>query len=219
MLPCRLGLCAFLLLAGCATLAPRPRPPAPGPAVVVEEAPAWEKEASAEDVGRIGRIDEAWDAAVADARADRVVDRIREEGALLDPGASLQKPAPAPGSYMCRLIRLGTADRRERAFTAFRPFYCYVGVSENRLSITKQTGSQRPAGYLWEDDNVDRLIFLGSLAPGEEEPLAYGEDPARDVAGIVERIGDFRYRLVIPWPRNGAKLEVYELIPAPVQEG
>ncbi len=84
----------------------------------------------------------------------------------------------------------------------------------NLLTIVKQTGSQRPAGRLWEDDNPSRLIFLGSLALGDEEaPLAYGDSPKRDMAGILERTGPFRWRLVIPWPQDGSKLHAYELMP------
>ena len=86
------------------------------------------------------------------------------------------------------------------------------------LTIVKQTGSQRPAGRLWNDDDPNRLIFLGSLALGDEkEPLAYAEDPTRDMAGVFERIAPFRWRLVIPWPQDGAKLQVFELTPVPVQ--
>ena len=34
------------------------------------------------------------------------------------------------------------------------------------------------------------------------------------MAGTFERVGPFRWRLVIPWPQsNGSKLEVYELTP------
>jgi hypothetical protein len=33
------------------------------------------------------------------------------------------------------------------------------------------------------------------------------------MAGVVERVAPFRYRLVIPWPRGNAKLDVFELIP------
>ena len=62
--------------------------------------------------------------------------------------------------------------------------------------------------------SLRRLVFLGSLALGDEEqPLAYGEDAKRDMAGIFERIGPFRWRLVIPWPQDGAKLNVFELTP------
>jgi hypothetical protein len=61
-----------------------------------------------------------------------------------------------------------------------------------------------------------RLVFLGSMALGTEEvPRAYGDDPGRDMAGILERIGPFRWRLVVPWPRGESKLDVFELVPAP----
>jgi hypothetical protein len=67
---------------------------------------------------------------------------------------------------------------------------------------------------LWEDDEPNRLIYLGSLALGsEEQPKAYGDDPRRDMAGVFERIGPFRWRLVIPWPQEQSKLDVYELTP------
>jgi hypothetical protein len=82
------------------------------------------------------------------------------------------------------------------------------------LTIVKQTGSQRPAGQLWDDDDAKRLVFLGSLTLGDEEqPLAYGDDPKRNMAGVFERIAPFRWRLVIPWPQNDAKLDVFELTP------
>jgi hypothetical protein len=47
------------------------------------------------------------------------------------------------------------------------------------FTIIKLTGSQRPAGRMWEDDNPNRLIFLGSLGLGnEEDVLNYGDDPS-----------------------------------------
>jgi hypothetical protein len=94
-----------------------------------------------------------------------------------------------------------------------------VGGDEgDRLSITKSEGSQRPAGYLWDDEpGRNRMIFLGALASGRGPVPAYGDDRPRDVAGILERIGPLRYRLVIPWPQSGAAVEIFELVPAPVQ--
>ena len=103
---------------------------------------------------------------------------------------------------------------RAVAFERFKPFFCYVEVEGDLLTIVKQTGSQRPAGRLWEDERPDRLIFLGSLALGnEEQPLAYGDDPKRDMAGVLERFAPFRWRLVIPWPQGTSKLDVFELTP------
>jgi hypothetical protein len=61
-------------------------------------------------------------------------------------------------------------------------------------------------------------VFLGSLAlGGEDQPLAYGDNPKRDMAGVLERIGPFRWRLVIPWPQSTSKLDVFELTPVALQ--
>ncbi len=140
--------------------------------------------------------------------------RIRREGSLLLPRSGLPRPDPTPGSYNCRLIKLGSATPKGKAYETFKPFFCYVEVEDHLLTIVKQTGSQRPAGRLWEDDDPNRLIFLGSLALGnEDQPLAYGDDPRRDMAGVLERIGPFRWRLVIPWPQSTSKLDVFELTP------
>ena len=139
---------------------------------------------------------------------------IRHEGKLLLPRSGLPRPEPTPGSYNCRLIKLGKASPRSKAYESFKPFFCYVEVEGDLLTIVKQTGSQRPAGRLWKDDDPNRLVFLGSLALGnEDQPLAYGDDPKRNMAGVFERIGPFRWRLVIPWPQSTSKLDVFELTP------
>jgi hypothetical protein len=159
------------------------------------------------------RLDSAWQQALTEAGKSFGAE-IRKEGVLLKPHAALPRPAPTPGSYNCRLIKLGQATPKTRAYESFKPFFCYVEVEGDQLTIVKQTGSQRPAGRLWEDDNPERMIFLGSLALGDEDqPLAYGDDPKRNMAGILERIGAFRWRLVIPWPQSSSKLDVFELTP------
>jgi len=202
-----------LALAGCAT-----RPPS-RPAVTITAPPptkadVWQRVASAADADRIARIGAAWAAGLAEARARGDRDEVRKEGLLLVPAAAQPRPAPTPGSYSCRLVKLGSTKPRAAAFERFKPFFCYVQVEGDLLTIVKQTGSQRPAGRLWDDDVPTRLVYLGSLALGEEDqPKAYGEDRARDMAGVVERIAPFVWRLVIPYPRNNAKLDVYELTP------
>jgi hypothetical protein len=116
------------------------------------------------------------------------------------------------------LIKLGKATTKSKAYEGFKPFFCYVEVEEDLLTIVKQTGSQRPAGRLWQDDDPNRLVFLGSLALGEDDaPLAYGDNPKRDMAGVFERVGPFRWRLVIPWPKSTSKLDVFELTPVALQ--
>jgi hypothetical protein len=212
----RFWLAPLLLLGACATTEREK----PKPTVEIEEpATGWKSIASDEDVARIEATSAAWNEALAAARGAGFGRQMAKEGALLDPDAGLPRAAPPPGSYLCRVIRMGPSEGKGAAYSAFKPFFCNVGVNDDQLSITKQTGSERPAGYLWEEDgNSRRLIFLGSLALGSEEaPRAYGEDPTRDMAGIFERVAAFRYRLVIPRPRGTSKLDVIELVPAPRQ--
>jgi len=207
----------MLGVAACTT----PRPRSPVVASVIAEprtkAETWKEIATDADEQRLARVGLAWQEALQDAQ--RGFGReIEAEGALLRPRAALARPAPTPGSYYCRLIKLGKANARAVALERFKPFFCYVEVEGDLLTIVKQTGSQRPAGRLWEDDRPDRLIFLGSLALGsEEQPMAYGEDYKRDMAGVLERIGPFKWRLVIPWPQSTSKLDVFELTPVAIQ--
>jgi hypothetical protein len=209
---------ALALLAGCVK---EPPPDKPRPVISVaapSKSQAWMSIASTADLQRLANVTGAWAAGLADARKAGFVTAVRDEGRLLRTDAALPRPAPTPGSYNCRLVRLGAAGKGTPAFEKFKPFFCYVEVEGNLLTIVKQTGSTRPAGRLWEDDNDDRLVFLGSLALGDEQqPLAYGEDAKRDMAGIFERIAPFQWRLVIPWPQDGAKLNVFELTPVAEQ--
>jgi hypothetical protein len=208
------ALAMLALLAGCETATDRARK---GAVITVDEATkadVWKSVATVSDQSRINRLGLAWQQSMMDAKP-RHSREIAAEGDLLKPLAAQPRPQPTPGSYNCRMISIGRSDKKSPTFEKFKPFFCYVQVDDDgRLTIVKQTGSQRPAGGLWEDDNPKRMIFLGSLALGDEkEPRAYGEDPARDMAGVFERIAPFRWRLVIPWPRSGAKLEVFELTP------
>ncbi len=206
-----------LALAACTTAEGGDRP---RPSVIAEpqsNADVWKGVATDADEQRIARAGLAWQEALQEARRAAPRD-VEAEGALLRPRSALPRPAPTPGSYNCRLIKLGQATGKGPAFERFKPFFCYVEVEGALLTIVKQTGSQRPAGRLWEDDRPDRLIFLGSLALGDEQqPLAYGEDPKRDMAGVLERFAPFKWRLVIPWPQSSSKLDVFELTPVAQQ--
>ncbi len=209
----------MLFVAACTT--PQPRPSVV--ATVTEEprtkTDVWTEIATDADEQRLARLGLAWQEALRDAQRG-FGKEIDAEGTLLRPRAALARPAPTPGSYYCRLIKLGKATASAVAFERFKPFFCYVEVEGDLLTIVKQTGSQRPAGRLWEDDRPDRLIFLGSLALGsEEQPLAYGQDYKRDMAGVLERVGPFKWRLVIPWPQSSSKLDVFELTPVALQPG
>ena len=211
-------LAAALLLHGCnaARTSARPQPKA---AIIVEPIPDWQAEASVADVDRLSQLGRTWGQALAEAAKAGFKRAVAAEGNLLDPGAGLLRPAPAPGSYMCRMIELGSTSPRTRPFSTSRPTFCYVGVdSQNRLWLSKQTGALRRQGYLWEDVNPRRMVFLGALAAGQSDRApSYGSSPGRDVGAVLERIGPLRFRLVTPRTGGGHRLEVLELTPAPVQ--
>lgn len=210
------ALAAAALLPGCQMLRDAP-PPATAAAPAGEE-DSWTRVVTPDDRDRLERLDAAWEEALREASGQGFRRQVRAEGPLLDPDAGLARAAPAPGSYTCRVIKLGSGEAGARAYRAYKPFFCHVGVEGELLSITKQTGSERPGGYLWESGQDDRLVFVGSMALGDEAvPLPYGEDPARDMVGVFERVGPMRYRLAVPWPRGPSKLDVFELVPAPVQ--
>ena len=173
----------------------------------------WDGIISAADRERLAQISDAWDLGIAVARQANFGSAIDEQGQLLDPGAALPRVTPTPGSYRCRLVKLGAAETGDPEFIAYQPFFCYIDFEEENFTIVKQTGTQRPSGRLYPLDDK-ALVFLGSLSLGNErDPIAYGDDPERDMAGRFERIGPFRWRLVIPYPRNGGTLDVFELTP------
>ena len=205
---------ALALVGGCDLATKRARSSASVTVEPESKADEWKRVATPDDQNRIERLGPAWRDALAEAN-ERRSKEVKAEGDLLTPGSALARPQPTPGSYNCRMISLGRVANKPPAIEKFKPFFCYVLSDEaGVLTIVKQTGSRRPAGRLWDDDMPTRMIFLGSLALGDEkEPLAYGEDPSRDTAGVFERIGPFKWRLVIPWPKSGAKLEVFELTP------
>lgn len=182
------------------------------------EAPAlpsdWKAIATKADLDRIERIGAAWAEGLNEARAADFGAEIDKEGPLLDPAGALPRPAPPPGTYRCRIVKLGFGDvEADRAFQTFKPFTCFVSVEDALLVFIKANGTDLPAGRLWDDGDA-RLVFLGAMAPREGEPApAYSTEPLRDRSGVVERVGDFRWRLVSPWQSKDARIEVMELVP------
>lgn len=198
-----------LSLAACAT-APAPTvvvaPPVPDPQL------AWQGIIKPDDRARLDDLDGLWARALADA-GRRAPAAIRANADLVSGDSGLDHPALPPGSYRCRTVRLGTPTPGQTAFAAFRPFFCHVSADGPMLTFTKQTGSDKPAGWLYADD-ANRYVFLGTRAVGQEPgAIGYGEQPEHDVIGIVERIGAFRWRLVLPVRGEGARLDIYELVP------
>lgn len=195
-------------LAGCASKPVIIIPP-PVPEAAKDGPAPWREVARDPDVQRLETIDAAWKAALNAARRGGFAKAVAEEGALLNPAAALPRPLTPPGRYECRLIRFAGRGQAP-AFAAYKPYFCYVEQEGDLTTLVKETGTERQAGRLWPDGDT-RLVFLGTLAVGKEKPRPYGERRDRDLAGVLERIGEFRWRLVIPRARGG--LDVLEMMP------
>lgn len=211
-----IAIAAAMLAAGCTMTASKPRP-----VVAMEPAPApagWRAIIGADDLARIDALPQRWSAARA-AALPRYRAALEEAGPLLAADGALEHPALPPGSYNCRLISVGRERPRDAPYRAFAPFFCYVrGETGGALTLTKQTGTDLPGGWL-HPDGERRYVFLGARQrrPGDNS-LAYGADADRDLAGVVERVAPFRWRLVIPSRRGAGAIDVYELTPVPAEQ-
>lgn len=189
----------------------------PAATLAAEAAPAsptWETLILPEDAARLDDIARRWINARNAAR--RVsAKRLDTEGDLLEPGGALAYPDPSPGPYRCRRVRIGMSPR---SFVGEAPGFCAVQATERGLGFIMQTGAARPDGYLFAD-KADRMVLLGGEAPGKTgRAPGYGSDSGRSVTGSLERIGDFRWRLIIPRRDDG--LDVIEMVPiAPKMRG
>ncbi|HEX5183087.1 MAG TPA: DUF4893 domain-containing protein [Allosphingosinicella sp.] len=199
------------LTSGCAMLSPPPRPVSRARVTVGAEEP-WRNAATDPDARALDALPQLWTEALADARHGGYARRVAAEGALLAPAIALPRAAPAPGPYYCRIVRLGAAGRGIRPLADGGEGFCYVGDEPDQPSLTIEAGPRRIGGYLWGKDNRG-LVFLGAQSPRGMPIGGYGDDSARDVAGLFERIGTFRYRLTLP-SQAEPRLTIIEMRPA-----
>lgn len=191
-----------LLAAACA-----PRP------VVAASAADWRSVATSHDRERLRDWRTAFVEALAQARAAGHAGEIAAEGVLLEPDAALGGPIPN-GVYRCRVIKVGAKTPGMLDYLAYPAFRCRVQQERSLQGFAKLTGSQRPVGLIFPNDAL-RQVFLGTLVLGDEaRAMQYGNDPDRDVAAFVERIGPARWRMVIPSPAFESRTDVIELVPA-----
>lgn len=173
----------------------------------------WRLVATEDDRGRLRGWRDAWTEALAQANRSNAA-AITAGGALFEPDTALAGAQPPVGDYACRTFKLGRNPRGGMLdFVEYRSFRCRIAQDGGRLRFTKLTGSQRPAGNIFTD-NGRRMIFLGTLILGDESrALRYGRDEERDMIGILERVGESRWRLVFPRPHYESLLDVIELTP------
>jgi hypothetical protein len=217
-------LLAVTLLAGAAAAYPasaaQPEPGCTAPDAAAcargQRVRSWRQVATDDDRRRIREWRSAFVEGLAAARGAGHGAEIDREGALLAPDSALGGAALPAGDYRCRMIKLGSQAADGLAYVPYPAFRCRVSPGpDGPMLFTKLDGSQRPAGRLYPEHDT-RQVFLGTMVLGDEtNALRYGRDRERDMAGIVERIGERRWRILFPYPHFESTLDVLELVPAP----
>jgi hypothetical protein len=110
------------------------------------------------------------------------------------------------GKWKCRTIKLGGL----LPLTIYDWFDCRISDDGSGWYLQKSTGSQRTSGRFYDDGDT-RLVYLGALHYGTEEPVAYGKDAERDQVAYVFRPEPRRLRMEFPSPRFESKLDIIEL--------
>ena len=205
---------AALSVTACATTPPPPPiPDGPGSGPVLRD---WRGIVTAADRDRYERIDAAWSLALQQARRQRGSGDLASTGDLIDPDAARPSVAPPPGDYRCRTVKLGSQGGEDGlGYVVYGWFACRIEQTANGLKFIKTTGSQRPAGLLFPE-NDRQMVMLGSMALAAD-PLQHGDHvPVGTLAvGVGGRFGgERRWRLVIPWPQYESNLDLIELVPA-----
>ena len=174
----------------------------------------WHRVVTDKDRERLRTWRDAWTSALAKVNAAGRAGDLAGQGLLFDPDHSLDGKPPPPGRYRCRVFKLGANGAGVRDFTAYPPYECRITDEDEAVSLYKIGGSQRPVGLIFSDGPT-RQIFLGTMMYGDEtKPIDYGRDDGRDMAGYVDRIGEKRWRLVLPYPKFESILDVVELVPS-----
>ena len=118
---------------------------------------------------------------------------------MISPKAARPGVTPPPGDYRCRTIKLGSQGGEDGlGYVVYGWFACRIEATPNGLKFAKETGSQRPSGLLFPE-NDRHMLLLGSMALAQEPAAnSYGRNSDRDLVAVLERIGEARWRLVLP---------------------
>jgi len=202
-------LAAALALAGCSARGDdRPR------TAEAASPPDWREIATEHDRQRVREWRTAWMEAIRKVQASGQQLALMREGALLQPDVAVEWRDPPPGDYRCRVIKMGAKQTGLLDYVAYPAFDCRIRQEQGMMSFVKLTGSQRPIGHFLPFPGQQRMVFLGTLQLGDEQrSLEYGHDRERDMAGLVERIGERKWRLVFPYPAFESTIDILELVP------
>lgn len=151
------------------------------------------------------------DSAATIARGDGIP--LAKTGRLLEPDAAMLYGALPPGLYDCRLHQLNGPIA---AYVSGELRRCRVWVDggDRRLSVI--TTANTPVGIIHDNDAFS-AVYLGN---GLAQAMAGGGamlEPLSAEAGLVQRVADTRWRLIIPGAIDGPTLVLELTRPRPVE--
>ncbi|WP_137785792.1 DUF4893 domain-containing protein [Sphingomonas sp. 3P27F8] len=174
---------------------------------------AWRQASTQRDRERLRNWRTTWLDAVARAKAGGGGEAIARDEMLYDPDRALDNPIIPAGNYRCRIIKLGAKRPVNRNFVELPAARCTVGQDDGETWFTVNDGTQRPIGRFFAGP-PGRGVFLGTLELGDERlPLEYGVDAKRNMIAYLDRIGEARWRLIVPEPQFDAVAELVEITP------
>lgn len=172
----------------------------------------WRRVATQADRSRLRNWRQAWVETIATIRQRGGDAMLGREPRLFDPDRALAGAMLATGPYRCRTWKLAPHDAALKPVATGEWGSCTVATEGGAVRFATR-GLQRAEGYLFDDTDA-RKVFLGTMALGDEtRALRYGRDARRDMAGVLERVDERRWRLVLPYPGFESMLDVIEIVP------
>ena len=174
----------------------------------------WQDQASAYDVGRLGKLEESKAKGIAEAEAGAPQGDVATIHALLDAHPTGVSPGSLVGGWRCRTIKLGgiTPD------VIYGWFACRISAHGDRLYFQKISGSQRTNGFLYPDASGG-LVYLGASSVTGEPAHTYSGNGASvgaaatpdDQIGLLLATGENSARIEFPYPVQESTFDVIEL--------
>ncbi len=158
-----------------------------------------------QDKLRLQKYGDLRKAALAEAKAGDPAEVAQLNALASKPALSFQGLA-LTGKWQCRSMQAGGI----LPVVIYGWFKCRVTDDGSGWKLEKLTGSQRTTGRFY-DDGDKRLIYLGSFSVNNDKVKPYGSGPETDQVGYAFRTGPKQWRLELPAPATGSKLDILEL--------
>ena len=174
--------------------------------------PAWADGAvlskmTKDDAARLEGYEATRAKAIAEARATGAPKDVAELDKALAGKPENLRNVSLEGNWRCRTIKLGGMEPK---LVVYGWFKCRLHGDDAGLWLDKTTGSQRTRG-LFYDDGDTRMIYLGKLHYGYEQPGLYRQDQTRNQIAYAQLVAKNRMRLEFPAPRYESLLDIMEL--------